>query len=181
MKTLAISAVIGALLAIPAIAQTLTPAQAQAQQEQQLRSTAAQVGVMKIEPSWGRAPGEGVATIPESKDPWRAVTVQQMAAAVKGDPYLMKRNYSLQVAVDFNADGKPDVARIVNNSRQGAVIVYLGGGGAPVVAYKQNGQLLGGEEIVVAGKNRILLNVPGVNSHLLFMRGGKPQVITYGE
>src|SRR3546814_13252431 len=76
-----------------------------------------------------------------------------------------------------------DTAQMVNNSRQGAVFVTFGGPNrrAPALAFKIDRPFTGGEEIRAAGRNRILLTIPDVSEHLLFMDRIGPKVINFGE
>lgn len=117
-----------------------------------------------------------VANVDAKRDPWKPVTPQQMAQATN-----TRQAYQVSATVDYNGDGVPDRAYIANNSKQGAVIVELGGGKGSVVAYKTNDQLLGGQEIAAAGKRRLVLQFPESSVMVLTSEGGKPQVFYIGD
>ncbi|MFZ3482083.1 hypothetical protein [Sphingomonas sp. 3-13AW] len=120
--------------------------------------------------------GRGAANIDARKDPWKVVTPADMVAATK-----VKRQYNTVAYLDYNADGLIDKAYIARNSRQGAVIVDLGGGKGTVVAYKVDEPLIYGQQIFPAGKRRIMLDFPESHVAILTQETGKPTVSYYGD
>lgn len=183
MKTaMIISAALGLLIAAsPTLAQVMTPAQAIAAHERSARATAQKLGSARINPRKLSPIYQGRLQIDARHDPWIPMTNKAMNRT-NTDQYTRKARYSLQVQVDFNGDGHADTAYIANNSRQAAVIVNLGGQARrSIIAYKQDGTFIAGEEIFAAGRNRILVNVPGASQHLLLMANGQPRVVNYGE
>lgn len=183
MKTLKIIAAITSLAAAtPALAQTGNPSQSAAEMDRAMRAQAARLGSVAIDPSKTRPIYNGTLRIDPRTDPWRPVTNEGMHQTNQ-DPWTSKPTYSLRIAVDFDGDGNIDAAQAYNNSKQGAVIVTFGGPKprAPLVVYKSDRQFHSGEEIVAAGRNRILVNVPDARSILLFMYRGQPRIMVYGD
>lgn len=113
-----------------------------------------------------------------AKDPWKLVTQQSMLASTE-DPYFRVPNYSLAVQLDFNGDGQQDVARMYNNSKQGAVVVTYGGSGKREIVYKTDRPFANAEQIFAAG-NRIVVNYPEVSAVVLVHENGKPQAYAIG-
>lgn len=158
-----------AALAAPAIAQNKPDA------FQQLAAGFAAAPLKDMGKAWPAA--YQVASVNAKADPWKPVSAQQMAQATGNT----RKAYQTAVAVDYNGDGVPDRAYIANNSKQGAVIVELGGGKGTVVAYKVDQQLLGGQELAAAGKRRLVVNFPESSVMLLTSEGGKPAVYYLGD
>jgi len=125
-------------------------------------------------------PVGGRENVDQRRDPWRPVTQQQMLAATQ-DPIFKVPNYSLQVQVDFNRDGQMDVARMYNNSRQGAIIVAYGGLNRSEVIYKTNEPFSSGQQIIAAGRNKIVLNFPEARSVVLVQEGGAAKAYSIGN
>jgi hypothetical protein len=155
------------LLAASAIA---APALAQ----DMLRTTAQMVGDVQLKGVRAYTPNRDVKPADTARDPWRPVTSQQMAQEQVGD--ARKKTYSVSTKVDYNGDGIPDTAYIANNSRQGAVIVQLGGNKGQVVAFRSSSPFGSGQEIVAGGKRRIGLVYPESSVVVLTSEGGKPAV-----
>lgn len=120
--------------------------------------------------------GRGVANIDPRKDSWKPVTPAQVAAATQE-----RRQFKTVAYVDYNGDGVMDKAYLAYNSRQGAVLVDLGGGKGTVVAYKADKPLIYGEQIYPASKRRIMLEFPESQLVLLTQETGKPTVSYYGQ
>jgi len=117
--------------------------------------------------------GRSAANVDARKDPWRPVTPAEMVAATKE-----RRAFKTTAFVDYNGDGVTDKAYIVRNSRQGAVLVDLGGGKGTVLAYKANQPLIYGQQVYPAGKRRIMLEFPESHVAVLSQETGK-QTVTY--
>lgn len=170
MKTKMIIAIaLAATLAMPAVAQIGKPTA--------LQQAAAGLGsapVKQLGKAWPAA--YQVAAVDAKSDPWKPVTSQQMAQVTRS-----RQAYQTAVSVDYNGDGVADRAYIANNSKQGAVIVELGGGKGTVVAYKTNDKLMGGQELAPAGKRRLVLQFPESSVMVLTSEGGKPQVFYIGD
>ena len=109
-------------------------------------------------------------------NPWKPVTQQQMAET-SGE----RRNFQMAIQVDYNGDGIPDRAYMANNSQQGAVIVELGGNKGRVIAFKGIGPFKTGQELIAAGKRRIVLQFPESSHVVLTSEGGKPAVYYLGD
>src|SRR3546814_15718638 len=101
-----------------------------------------------------------------------------MRQATSKNAFLTKPRFSVSANVDFDGDGHIDTAQMVNNSRQGAVFVTFGGPNrrAPALAFKIDRPFTGGAEIRAAGRHRILLTLPDVSEHLIFMDRSGPKV-----
>lgn len=120
--------------------------------------------------------GYKVSTVDARKDPWVPVNAQQMAATV-GE----KRPFQVTATVDYNGDGIKDIAYIANNSKQGAVIVQLGGGKGVTIAFKADEKLLGGQEIAAAGNRRLVMLFPESSVVIMTSERGKPENYYIGE
>ena len=139
-----------------------------------LQKAASELATGDIGKAW--PVGFKVASVNAKADPWKPVTQMEMIAMSGA-----RRTYQLATAVDYNADGIVDRAYIANNSRQGAVLVQLGGNKGTVIAYKANNKLLGGQEIAAAGKRRLVLQFPESNVLVLSSESGRPSVYYIGD
>lgn len=156
------------------LAATAFAAPAIAQQDTALRSSAAMVGDVQLKGVKAYTPNRDVKPADTAKDPWRAVSSQQMAQEQVGD--ARKKAYAVSTQVDYNGDGIADTAYIANNSKQGAVIVRLGGNKGQVVAFRSSSPFGSGQELVTGGKRRIGLIFPESSVVVLSSEGGKPAV-----
>lgn len=166
---------LGLTASAPAFAQSN-----QAEADAGLRQIAASVGNAKLtsrpEPIY-----RGRTTVDPTRDPWIPITAQSMAKSVE-DPALRRSSYMLTAKVDYDGDGVMDTAVLANNSTQGAVVVRFGAPGKrPMVVYKMDGRFTGAQEIVAAGRNRILLSFPGSSLAILSMEGGRPVARYIGD
>ena len=152
-----------------------------AEHDRQVRETAARLGRVKITKLHLQPPYLSETDIDPDQDPWVPVTQAAMKAS-NVDPFTQKEVYSLTANIDFDRDGVADLAQMANNSRQGAVIVTFGGkpDRPPLVAFESDERFLAGEEILPAGRHRVLLNIPGARQHLLVMNKREPRVASYG-
>lgn len=121
-----------------------------------------------------------IGTIDASKDPWKPLTQQEMDDNIEETFYKLDK-YSISIFVDYDLDGKPDVASIYNNSKQGAVIVTYASSGRSEVIYKSDDPMKGGPQIFPVGKNHIMLNFPETNQLILGKINGKPMVHYMGR
>jgi len=119
------------------------------------------------------------ANVDAAKDPWTPMTVARMAAAAA--PGEAKKTYSLSAQVDWNGDGVADVAYLATNRTQMAVLVRLGGNKGTAVAYRSTGSWGAGEELVAAGKRRLILNVPESTTVVLSAESGRPMAYFTGD
>ena len=103
---------------------------------------------------------------------WTPVTLAYMNSTVA--PNERVRTLSLSARVDWNGDGVPDVAYMANGQDEMAVIVQLGGNKGRVFAMRWPGQWGGRQEIVAAGKRRIIVNMPEADRFTLSAESGKP-------
>lgn len=122
------------------------------------------------------AVGKGVASVDARKDPWKPVTPAEMVAAT-GE----RRVFKTVAYVDYNGDGVTDKVYIARNSRQGAVLVDLGGGKGTVVAYKAGQPLIYGQQVYPASKRRVMLEFPESHVAILSQETGKPTATYYGQ
>lgn len=120
--------------------------------------------------------GRGVANVDPRKDAWKPVTPAQVAAATQE-----RRQFKTVAYVDYNGDGVMDKAYLAYNSRQGAVLVDLGGGKGTVVAFKADRPLIYGEQVYAASKRRIMLEFPESQLAILTQETGKPTISYYGQ
>lgn len=183
IKIIAALGVLAAATAGTAHAQAQSPQQSVTKLERSMRDMANRLGSEKLDPNQARPIYEGKLSVDPKKDPWRPVTSEWMAQQTQHDPYLHKNSFSTRVAVDYNGDGHIDAAQMYQNSKQAAVIVTFGGPkpNPPAIVFKTDVKFGGGEEIVAAGRNRILLSIPDAAAYLLFMDRTGPKLISYGE
>lgn len=160
-----------------------TPAQVQKvaiEIQKEMLESVKRIAGIKIEPAEFEAPYRGsIGVINPVNDSWKSVTQAKMLAATE-DPYFRIPNYSLEVAVDYDKDGKPDIARMYNNSKQGAIIVTYATGRSEVI-YKQDEPFSNAIQIFPAGKTRILLSFPETSQAILEKIDGKPMIYYMGE
>lgn len=116
------------------------------------------------------------------RHPWVPITQVETHQANKDSPFE-KPFYCLKARVDYNRDGYLDTAELVNNSRQGAVLVTFGGSRhrAPLVIYKRDERFQSGEEIRADGKYRVELNQPEIGTVTLLMQGSRPRAMYIGD
>lgn len=158
-----------ASIALPATAQTANSWLAQAAQR---------VGAMPRLEGKGEPAIRGQ-NVDAAKDPWQPMTWQRMAAAAA--PGTARKSYSLSAAVDWNGDGVTDIAYLASNRTQIAVIVRLGANKGTAIAFRAPGAWGAGEELVAAGKRRLILNVPESAVAVLSAESGKPLAYFAGD
>lgn len=163
---------------ILAAALTAFAVPATAQTSDWLRQAAQRVGALPKLTGESETALRGRA-VDAAKDPWKPLTWQQMAAAEA--PGEAKKSYSLSAQVDWNGDGIMDIAYMATNSTQAAVLVRLGGGKGVAVAFRMEGVWASGEEIVAAGKRRLILNVPESTVAILTAESGRPLAYFSGD
>lgn len=167
MNTKTIAAVAAAALGLTLSA----PAMAQ----RTMAQMAADIG---SKPLKGRteAVGQGVAAVDARKDPWKPVTPAEIVAAT-GE----RRAFKTVAYVDYNGDGVTDKVYLARNSRQGAVLVDLGGGKGTVVAYKAGQPLVYGQQLYPASKRRVMIEFPESSVAILTAESGRPTATYYGQ
>jgi len=114
-----------------------------------------------------------------AKDPWQPMSSQRMAAAAA--PGTAKKSYSLSASVDWNGDGVTDIAYLASNRTQIAVIVRLGANNGTAIAFRTPGAWGAGEELVAAGRRRLILNTPESTVAILSAESGKPIAYFSGD
>lgn len=153
--------------------------------ERDMIAWAARLGRARIKPEDLEPLNESGLSLDTSHQPSVLVTQQQMRDLQRGsdNPWTQKATYSIRVNVDFDADGHPDVAQMVTNSRQSAVIISFGGPRPrpPMVAYRGDFVFGPGEEIVAAGRNRVMLNISELGFVLMLLHEGEPRIYRTGE
>lgn len=115
--------------------------------------------------------------IDQVKVPWR--TVSQGKWAREAAPEHQQASYDLTAQADYDADGKPDTARIYINGKQLAVIVTPGNGKPPMAIYKTDGIFAGVE--IYGKRNRFVMTVPESGYIIMLMHKGKPALAFMGE
>lgn len=174
MKTKGFAAVLitaAAFAAMPASAQSL---------DGSVNQMATRIGMAaKLSAKPEAAVNGDIGAVNEAKDPFKPVGYQQMASTMAAGEAA--KYYSLSTKVDYDGDGVQDVVYMAQNSAQVAVVVQLGNGKGKVFAYRAKGQWGGGNEIMAAGKRRILINYPGSSIVVLSAESGRPAAYFYGE
>ena len=169
---------LGLLAAAPSPASAAAPAETKCQ----ARSPGASLRNELVDPRQTEAAYHGRLQLDPRRDLWSPVTQAETHRANKNSPFE-KPFYCLRVRVDYDRDGHVDVAELVNNSRQGAVLVTFGGPlrRAPLVIYKRDEWFASGEEIKADGQHRVELNQPEVGVVTLLMQGGRPRAMYTGH
>lgn len=163
----------------PVLAQEGLPADFQRTMDSAVRSGAAEFSRMPLKANT-TIPNLGVPAA-AGRDPWRPVTQAMMSANVDY-PKIRGYVYAIEATVDFDGDNIPDVARLVNNSREGGVIVTFGDKRKqPMVVFRSNRLFGSGEGLFAAGRNRLVVNIPEARQHVLYLQDGAPKVHTIGD
>lgn len=152
MRTLIIAAAIG-----------LLSAAASARADVDLRRSGYDVGRQKTlhgeaEPAVG-----GIDPLPVD---FRPRTASDMATGVRGG------KPRLQAKVDYDGDGVPDMATMVQNKDQIGVMVERGSGRGSLLVYRAHGSW-GRAEMVAAGRRRLLIGGDGLPSLVLSGESGE--------
>lgn len=111
---------------------------------------------------------------------WQSVTQEEIGSGVQ--PMERKPVHRIEVSVDYDGDGRMDVARLANGPTEGVVLVTFGDRRRPPkVAYRERRLFRAGEEIYPAGRHRLLFSRPEVHMTLLLMQRGRPTALRMGE
>jgi hypothetical protein len=111
---------------------------------------------------------------------WRDVPQTDMVRDA-GYPVIPGYRYATSAVVDFDRDGMQDVATMVDDGRNGGVLVRFGGGSRASLVFLSNRRFGNGDGLFAAGANRLLVNIPESRQHVLFQERGIPKVRTIGD
>lgn len=161
--------------AVPAVAQQGLPADFQRTMDAAVRGGARQFATMAVRANT-RVPGLG----PVAAGSWRPVTQATMQAGTDY-PKIRGYAYAVEATVDYDGDGVPDVARLVDNGREGGVLVTFGDPRRkPMLVFRSDRRFGNGEGLFAAGR-RLVVNIPEARQHVLYLQGSVPSVFTIGE
>lgn len=161
--------------AMPALAQEGLPADFQRTMDASVRNGTGRIANMKVS---ANTTVQGLGPVTAG---WRPVTQADM---LKSPDYPKIRGYvyALSAQVDFDGDGKADTAQLVDNGREGGVLVRFGDTRRqPVLVFRSDRRFGSGEGLFAAGRNRLVLNIPESRQHVLYLQNGTPKVHTIGD
>ena len=117
---------------------------------------------------------------PASARRWREVSQADMVRDA-GYPVIPGYRYATSAVVDFDRDGMQDVATMVDDGRNGGVLVRFGGGTRTSLVFRSDRRFGNGDGLFAAGASRLLINIPEARQHVLFQERGIPKVRTIGD
>ena len=122
--------------------------------------------------------GYGIRSVDFHVDPWIAVTDATVAPVLT--PTQRRVHRSRSIAVDYDADGVPDVAWMVRNRTQMGVLVRLGASGRTVLSYLADGRW-SDQQLYRAGRRAIEIEFPESAAVVLSSESGRPMVYYQDE